>query len=106
MMNKVGCYIHIPFCEKKCYYCDFAAFPNLENRIEPYIKNLIKEIGLYRERMDVIIDSIYIGGGTPSYINPRFIEKIIDEIYKFKNDITEFTIEANPRSLNKEKLKK
>ena len=104
-MNKVGCYIHIPFCEKKCYYCDFAAFPNLENRIELYIKNLIKEIGIYRERMDVVIDSIYIGGGTPSYINPRFIEEIIDEIYKFKNDIREFTIEANPKSLNKEKLK-
>lgn len=104
-MNKVGCYIHIPFCEKKCYYCDFAAFPGLENRIEPYIKNLIKEISLYRERMDLVIDSIYIGGGTPSYINPRLIEKIVNEIYKFKNDIKEFTIEANPKSLDKEKLK-
>lgn len=104
-MNKVGCYIHIPFCEKKCYYCDFAAFPGLENRIESYIKNLIKEISLYRERMDLVIDSIYIGGGTPSYINPRLIEKIVNEIYKFKNDIKEFTIEANPKSLDKEKLK-
>ena len=86
-MNKVGAYIHIPFCEKKCYYCDFAAFPNLENWIEPYVDNLIKEIRLYRERMDVIIDSIYIGGGTPSYIDPSFIEKIVGEIYKFKTEI-------------------
>ena len=104
-MNKVGAYIHIPFCEKKCYYCDFAAFPSLENWIEPYVDNLIKEIRLYREKMDVIIDSIYIGGGTPSYINPSFIEKIFEEIYKFKTDIKEFTIEANPNSLDRNKLK-
>ena len=104
-MNKVGCYIHIPFCEKKCYYCDFAAFPNLENWIEPYVDNLIKEIRLYREKMDLIIDSIYIGGGTPTYIVPNLIEKIVEEIFKFKTDIKEFTIEANPNSLDMEKLK-
>lgn len=55
--------------------------------------------------MDVIIDSIYIGGGTPSYIDPAFIEKIVGEIYKFNTDIKEFTIEANPKSLNRDKLK-
>lgn len=104
-MNRVGAYIHIPFCEKKCYYCDFAAFPNLENWIWNYVDNLIKEISLYREKMDLIIDSIYIGGGTPSYIDPTFIEKIVGEIFKFKTDIKEFTIEANPKSLSKEKLK-
>lgn len=104
-MNRVGAYIHIPFCERKCYYCDFAAFPNLEKWIGPYVENLINEIRLYRDRMDVIIDSIYIGGGTPSYINPRFIEKIIGEVYKFQTDIKEFTIEANPKSLDMEKLK-
>ena len=104
-MNRVGAYIHIPFCEKKCYYCDFAAFPNLENWIGNYVDNLIKEISLYREKMDLIIDSIYIGGGTPSYIDPIFIEKIVGEIFKFKTDIKEFTIEANPKSLSKEKLK-
>lgn len=103
-MNRVGAYIHIPFCEKKCYYCDFAAFPNLENWIEPYVENLIKEITLYRENMDVLIDSIYIGGGTPSYIDPGLIEKILGEIYKFKTDIKEFTIEANPKSLDMGKL--
>lgn len=63
-MKKVGCYIHIPFCEKKCYYCDFAAFEGLENWIDTYIDNLIKEIHLYRENMDLAIDTIYIGGGT------------------------------------------
>ena len=104
-MNKVGAYIHIPFCEKKCYYCDFAAFPNLENWIKPYVDNLIKEIKIYREKMDVIIDTIYIGGGTPTYIEPKLIEKIVEEIFKFRTDIKEFTIESNPNSLDMEKLK-
>ena len=104
-MNKVGAYIHIPFCERKCYYCDFAAFPGLESWIKPYVDNLIKEIRLYRDRLDVEIDSIYIGGGTPSYINPIYIEKIVNEIYKFKTDIKEFTIESNPKSLDIDKLK-
>ena len=81
-MIKVGCYIHIPFCEKKCYYCDFAAFPNLENRIELYIKNLIKEIGIYRERMDLVIDSIYIGievfhdyGKFTKYVKNKYFKR-------------------------------
>lgn len=104
-MNKVGAYIHIPFCERKCYYCDFAAFPGLESWIKPYVDNLIKEIRLYRDRLDVEIDSIYIGGGTPSYIDPIYIEKIVNEIYKFNTDIKEFTIEANPKSLDIDKLK-
>ena len=67
-MDKVGCYIHIPFCEKKCYYCDFTAFAHLEKRIDGYIENLLREIRMYRNNMDIAIDTIYLGGGTPSYI--------------------------------------
>lgn len=104
-MKKLGAYIHIPFCEKKCYYCDFAAYPNLENHIRPYVENLIKEIRLYRKRMDVIIDTIYIGGGTPSYIDPSYIERIVGELKKFKTDLAEFTIESNPNSLDEDKLR-
>lgn len=104
-MEKVGCYIHIPFCQKKCYYCDFCAYMNVENRIEPYIKNLIKEIKLYQERLNIEIDTIYIGGGTPSYIDAKYIEEIVNEIKKFKIEkIEEFTIECNPNSISKEKL--
>ena len=104
-MEKVGCYIHIPFCQKKCYYCDFCAYMNVENRIEPYIKNLIKEIKLYQERLNIEIDTIYIGGGTPSYIDAKYIEEIVNEIKKFKIEkIKEFTIECNPNSISKEKL--
>ena len=104
-MEKVGCYMHIPFCQKKCYYCDFCAYMNVENRIEPYIKNLIKEIKLYQERLNIEIDTIYIGGGTPSYIDAKYIEEIVNEIKKFKIEkIEEFTIECNPNSISKEKL--
>ena len=104
-MEKVGCYIHIPFCQKKCYYCDFCAYMNVEARIDSYIKNLKKEINLYQERLSVDIDSIYIGGGTPSYIDPRYIKDIVDEVRKFKiSDLKEFTIECNPNSISKEKL--
>lgn len=104
-MEKVGCYIHIPFCQKKCYYCDFCAYMNVESRIDSYIKNLKKEIRLYQERLSVDIDSIYIGGGTPSYIDSVYIKEIIDEVRKFKiSDLKEFTIECNPNSISKEKL--
>ena len=104
-MEKVGCYIHIPFCQKKCYYCDFCAYMNVENRIYTYIDNLIEEIRLYQEKLSVSIDTIYIGGGIPSYIDPRYIKKIVDQIHKFKiEEFKEFTIECNPNSISYDKL--
>ncbi|MCI5839094.1 MAG: radical SAM family heme chaperone HemW [Peptoniphilaceae bacterium] len=105
-MEKVGAYIHIPFCEKKCYYCDFCAFENLENRIDTYVNDLIKEIKLCRKRMSLEIDSIYIGGGTPSYIDPVYIKQIYKQLSFFKiDDDIEFTIEVNPNTIDKNKLK-
>lgn len=104
-MQKVGCYIHIPFCQKKCYYCDFCAYMNVEHRIDSYIDNLIKEIELYQKKLTCEIDSIYIGGGTPSYIDGKYIEKIRRVLDGFKIDnIKEFTIECNPNSISKDKL--
>lgn len=104
-MQEVGCYVHIPFCQKKCYYCDFCAYMNVENRIDSYIDNLIEEIRLYQEKLSVSIDTIYIGGGTPSYIDPKYIKKIVNQIYKFKiEDLKEFTIECNPNSISYDKL--
>lgn len=92
------------FLSKKCYYCDFCAYMNVENRVEPYIKNLIKEIKLYQERLNIEIDTIHIGGGTPSYVDAKYIEEIVNEIKKFKIEkIKEFTIECNPNSISKGK---
>lgn len=105
-MEKIGIYIHIPFCKKKCFYCDFTAFPNLESRIDSYFENLKKEIILYQKNMDVEVDSIYIGGGTPTYVDFKYIEEIIDQLKIFDlSHVKEFTIEANPNSLSLEKLK-
>lgn len=105
-MKKVGAYIHVPFCKKKCYYCDFCAFPNLEGWIDGYFKNLIKEIKLYQESMCLDIDSIYIGGGTPTHVDPSYIEEVVRTLHGFRvEDDIEFTIEANPNSLDKDKLR-
>ncbi|WP_276862515.1 radical SAM family heme chaperone HemW [Anaerococcus tetradius] len=104
-MKKVGLYIHIPFCEKKCYYCDFTAFAHLDRWIEPYIKNLKRELSLYRQSLTLTIDTIYIGGGTPSYIDEKYISEIVSEVRKFPCEIKEFSLECNPNSINKNKLK-
>lgn len=105
-MEKIGIYIHIPFCKKKCFYCDFAAFQNLEFWIDSYFENLKKEIILYQKNMNVEVDSIYIGGGTPTYVDYHYIIELVEILKNFDlSNVKEFTIEANPNSLTLEKLK-
>ena len=60
-------YIHIPFCNKKCSYCDFYILTNMQNQYEKYTEYLIKEISMYDK--DIVYDSIYFGGGTPSVLS-------------------------------------
>lgn len=106
MMNK-SIYIHIPFCKSKCYYCNFISYTNL-NLIDKYIKFLKKEISLYKEDLlNSNIETIYIGGGTPSVLSAKQISKIIQEIKKYDKleNLKEFTIEINPKTVNKKKLK-
>ena len=110
MNNKeLGIYIHIPFCKKKCYYCDFVSFSNLENKQTGYIEALKKEISCY-DLEEYNVTTIYIGGGTPSYIDCYEIKEILDELRKrLKNNETKFsdieiTIEVNPGTVDKEKL--
>lgn len=105
-MEKIGIYIHIPFCKKKCFYCDFTAFQNLESWIDSYFENLKKEIILYQKNMNVEVDSIYIGGGTPTYVDYHYIIELVEILKNFDlSYVKEFTIEANPNSLTLEKLK-
>lgn len=104
-MEKLGCYIHIPFCKKKCYYCDFCAYQGVEDYIEDYFNHLKREITLYQDKFSVELDTIYIGGGTPSYVDTGYLEEVVDLLRNFKfSDDLEFTLEANPGSLSKEKL--
>ena len=109
-MNKLGIYVHIPFCKQKCYYCDFVSFSKNEDKIEKYIEALKKEIKEESKKIDkekYTIDTIYIGGGTPSYIEEKNISEIIYEIRKYYNieRQTEITIEVNPGTVNENKLK-
>ena len=104
MENKeIGIYIHIPFCKKKCDYCDFISFSNKDKKIEEYINAIIKEIE--QQKIKSKITTIYIGGGTPSYIDSKLIKEIIAEIKKKNVDSNaEITIEVNPGTITKNKL--
>ena len=106
-MKEIGVYIHIPFCKQKCYYCDFVSFVNKECFYKKYIDALIKEITSFLDNNTVKISTIYIGGGTPSIIDEKYIEQVIN-IFKKRNllgDTKEITIEVNPGTVTIDKLK-
>lgn len=106
-MNKIELYIHIPFCEKKCLYCDFISFHANYEIINQYINKLLTEIESKNFLAnDFIVSSIYIGGGTPSIIDSKHISYILQSIhnhYRLCEDC-EISIEVNPNSATKEKL--
>lgn len=93
-------YIHIPFCKQKCLYCDFNSFDNKEEMIEKYFDALIKEIKSYK--IDNKLRTIYIGGGTPSFPDEKYIEKVLSELPK----ANEITLELNPGTITESKLSK
>jgi oxygen-independent coproporphyrinogen-3 oxidase len=102
-MKKLGIYIHIPFCVKKCGYCDFYSVKWDEESENKYIHSAINEIKSYNELSNkYVVDSIYMGGGTPSIINPKNLEKIISTIRNIFNieENSEISMEANPNSLS------
>jgi oxygen-independent coproporphyrinogen-3 oxidase len=104
--GELGIYIHIPFCKSKCIYCDFVSVTDIK-LIEKYFSYLVKEIEMYKDILkNSKIITIYIGGGTPSYVHNKYIEKIIMKIKEYNDlsDVLEFTIEVNPGTVDKEKL--
>ena len=105
MKDKLGLYIHIPFCQKKCHYCDFLTFIGHDEIIEKYVEYLNKEIEMYKG-LDYILDTIYIGGGTPSYLDENLMTGILDKVKKiFEIDENcEITIEMNPESVTEKKI--
>ena len=111
-MNDIGLYIHIPFCKRKCYYCDFISYCNKDSLIDEYIKYLNYEItdvgdGIKKAlgKKYSEISTIYIGGGTPSYIDSKHIISIIDSIKNItKLDTQEITIEINPGTATRQKI--
>ncbi|MCG8538607.1 MAG: radical SAM family heme chaperone HemW [Clostridia bacterium] len=107
-MREIGLYVHIPFCIKKCYYCDFLSYSKDSSIIDSYIDALIREIGMYENRLSGYrVKTIFIGGGTPSILETKALDVIVNELLRrfalAKN--LEFTIESNPGTLTREKLK-
>ncbi len=105
--DKCELYIHIPFCVKKCLYCDFLSFPADEPAKERYIEALCDElIAIGNDRCNKSLISVFIGGGTPSVLPAEMLEKVMNTVKKnFTLDSdAEITIECNPGTVNEEKL--
>lgn len=110
MKKELEIYIHIPFCIKKCAYCDFLSGPQDEETIELYVSSLLEEIQAHASNeqftSDYEVTTIFLGGGTPSVLNTSQIHRIFETLttsFKISQD-AEITIEANPGTVTREKL--
>ena len=105
MSDTIGLYLHIPFCKKKCFYCDFYSVTDYDEIVDEYIDALVTEIKaqsiLTKEQK---IGSVFFGGGTPSLLSPAQVEKVINTIDKTMKLLSnaEVTMEMNPESVTKE----
>ncbi|HHT67080.1 MAG TPA: radical SAM family heme chaperone HemW [Erysipelotrichaceae bacterium] len=94
-------YIHIPFCEKICDYCDFTKLQYFRNFAVPYLESLKKELDFYQPHS---LSTIYVGGGTPTALELDLFQQLLEIIAPFSTGVIEYTFEANPESLSKEKI--
>lgn len=109
MLKKLQLYIHIPFCVKKCQYCDFLSFASDETTQLKYADALIREIEFYGQQMNGYqVSTIYIGGGTPTWLHEDKIVEILDAIDTYFDILpgAEVSMECNPGTVTAEKLKK
>lgn len=107
MKKDLGLYIHIPFCVKKCGYCDFLSESAGEEVREQYVRALLSEIESYKDfAKGYRVSTIFIGGGTPSILLPRQMECILQKVYEIfeMEKRPEITIEVNPGTVDEEKL--
>ncbi len=98
-----GLYIHIPFCKRKCKYCDFVSYIGREAWIDKYIDALKKEAAQYEGEK---INTVFVGGGTPSLLSPvqiNHVTKMCSDFFDLA-DACEFTMEVNPGTLDNAKM--
>ena len=113
-MKPLALYVHVPFCLRKCAYCDFASFPNREKDWSLYLQTLVGEMTKWRQKTDFgtlserfFVKSLFIGGGTPTLIPSDYIEEITAQCRRLApfDGNAEITIEGNPGTLTPEKLR-
>ena len=101
-MNKVkSLYIHIPFCDSICDYCDFTKLLYNDKFAKDYLENLKRELKQYSP---FLVETIYIGGGTPTSLPYDYLAMLLNEISVYATNVKEYTVEANPENLSIEKL--
>lgn len=107
-MNKGGLYFHVPFCLKKCDYCDFCSFPKVdEAQKDRYVRALITEMeGRAEAARETLFDTLFFGGGTPTLLSERALYEILDAAHRLfsVSEGAEVTIESNPATADREKL--
>lgn len=107
MKNNCALYVHIPFCDHKCIYCDFYSIITSDN-IDSFLTSLKKEIAYFATKYsaDRNFSSVFFGGGTPSLMKTNYIKDILDELYRNFNIIqdAEITLETNPGTVDLNKL--
>ncbi len=105
-MNNLGLYVHIPFCKAKCGYCDFNSYANKGGFVKPYFSALEKELSLSAERYPRSVDTLYFGGGTPTFVDAEFICQMVDLVKEKFEQCSNFevTAECNPGTVGYEGL--
>jgi len=125
-MTRLGIYIQVPFCQTKCTYCNFHTGVVSAGRFSPYVDAVVKEIRGHRElyraagvewfesarnaadrlrETELVVDTVYIGGGTPSLLDPQLLKRMMDAIREtFAADLKEVTLEADPETVEREKV--
>jgi oxygen-independent coproporphyrinogen III oxidase len=112
-MKRLGIYVQVPFCQTKCTYCNFHTGVVASARFEPYVEAVCREIGEHRLLLtaagvgplpEAVVDTVYIGGGTPSLLDPAHLQSILDAIREmFPTGLSEVTLEADPETIGAEK---
>ena len=107
MKKPLSIYVHVPFCARKCLYCDFPSAPGTPEEIAAYFRTLQQEIRSFEALGSLHgVPTVFFGGGTPSLVDPKYIRQVLDllrSLYPFDGD-AEISLEANPGTLTKEKL--
>lgn len=106
-MKSISLYLHIPFCIKKCLYCDFNSYEGMDNLKSAYVSALVKELSMYSYKLrDYVIKTVFLGGGTPTTLSLSHLSIILNTIRSAYNidQQAEITVEANPGTLSEDML--